>query len=333
MHLFVDTNIFLDFYHFSGDDLDELKKLLDVIFKKEITLYLPNQVVDEFRRNRERKIKDAFSQLSAEKIEQPFPEFCKRYPEYKVMRSAAKDFKEAKSQMMEKILLDVKAQTLKADEVIRELFSAAEKFETDKYIPIADKRMKLGNPPGKNGSYGDALNWECLLEVVPDNKDLFFISGDKDYKSSFESTIHPFLNDEWGKKKNSKVHFYEKLSDFFAEHQKNIKLEMEQRKNRLINDLLKSGSFRSTHLAIAQLSKFTNFSDAEVNEIIRTSLDNWEIKAIMTDEDVHDFLWKIAKDRKDIIEPSLLQELVQHYQQDDLLGPHEEELRLLGFPV
>ncbi|MFA7681565.1 MAG: PIN domain-containing protein [Candidatus Peribacteraceae bacterium] len=329
----MDTNIFLDFYHFSGDDLDELKKLLDVIFKEEITLYLPSQVVDEFRRNREVKIKDAFSQLSTEKLEQPFPEFCKRYPEYEVMRRAAKDFKDAKSKMMEKILLDVKAQTLKADEVIRDLFSAAKKFETEKYVPIADKRMKLGNPPGKNGSYGDALNWECLLEVIPDNEDLFFISGDKDYKSLFESTIHPFLKDEWSKKKKSKVHFYEKLSDFFAEHQKNIKLEMEQRKNRLINNLLKSGSFRTTHHVISQLSKFRNFSDSEVNEIIRGSLENWEIRAVMTDEDVYDFLWKIVKDRKDVIEPDLLKEFIERYQEDDCLGLREEELRLLGFPV
>jgi hypothetical protein len=28
MHLFIDTNIYLAFYHFSSDDLEELKKLL-----------------------------------------------------------------------------------------------------------------------------------------------------------------------------------------------------------------------------------------------------------------------------------------------------------------
>ena len=36
MNLFVDANIFLDFYHFLNDDLEELRKLVDLIQKGEI---------------------------------------------------------------------------------------------------------------------------------------------------------------------------------------------------------------------------------------------------------------------------------------------------------
>ena len=48
MNIFIDTNVFLSFYHLSNDDLEELKKLIVLIDNKEVTLWLPNQVKDEF---------------------------------------------------------------------------------------------------------------------------------------------------------------------------------------------------------------------------------------------------------------------------------------------
>ena len=59
MNLFIDTNIFLSFYHLSSADLEELRKLVVLIDQGRLKLYLPSQVVDEFRRNRDNKIADA----------------------------------------------------------------------------------------------------------------------------------------------------------------------------------------------------------------------------------------------------------------------------------
>ncbi len=63
MHVFIDSNIFLSFYHFTKDDLKELKKLVDSIKNQSITLYLPEQVINETRRNRATKINDTFDNL------------------------------------------------------------------------------------------------------------------------------------------------------------------------------------------------------------------------------------------------------------------------------
>jgi len=51
MYLFIDTNVFLSFLHYSSDDLEELNKLAVVIRNKKLMLLLPEQVVIEFWRN------------------------------------------------------------------------------------------------------------------------------------------------------------------------------------------------------------------------------------------------------------------------------------------
>jgi len=45
MLMFIDTNVFLTFYHFSNDDLEELRKLRVLLEREEVVLYLPQQVV------------------------------------------------------------------------------------------------------------------------------------------------------------------------------------------------------------------------------------------------------------------------------------------------
>ena len=66
MNIFIDTNIFLSFVdHLSNDDLEELNKLSLLLQQGKTKLYLPEQVVQEFRRNRDNKIADALKQLRA----------------------------------------------------------------------------------------------------------------------------------------------------------------------------------------------------------------------------------------------------------------------------
>ena len=63
MYLFIDTNVYLSFYHYSKDDLDELHKLSALVERNEIQLLLPQQVIDEFWRNHESKLHDAISKF------------------------------------------------------------------------------------------------------------------------------------------------------------------------------------------------------------------------------------------------------------------------------
>ena len=82
INLFIDTNIFLSFYHLTNEDLEELKKLAALIDNSEIQLFLPDQIKNEFTRNRSAKIVDAMRKLQEAKFNLSFPLFAKDYAEY-----------------------------------------------------------------------------------------------------------------------------------------------------------------------------------------------------------------------------------------------------------
>ena len=55
MHVFIDTNILLNFFHFSKDELDALNNVFASHEHGAVTVHLTEQVCDEFKRNRENK--------------------------------------------------------------------------------------------------------------------------------------------------------------------------------------------------------------------------------------------------------------------------------------
>jgi len=311
MNIFIDTNIYLTFYHYSIDDLEELKKLLAALRDPSLTLYLPEQTILEFKRNRESKIADAIKTLSEQKIPDSFPQMCKDYPEYKTLKDSIAAFQDAKAKIMKKLQKDVNEKTLKADQIISELFKSATKIpQSPSIIKSAKDRFDLGNPPGKKGSYGDAINWTSLLEKVPDGEELHIVARDKDYISAIDGTsLSEFLYDEWVDKKRSKVFLYGSLSDFFKQHFPNIKLATELEKRIAINKLVNSGSFASTHKAIERLSSYTDFTDKEVEEITEAAIENDQINSIIQDEDVSRFINYVIRGREKSIHPEKLQKL------------------------
>ena len=163
MKLFIDTNIFLSFYHLTSEDLEELRKLAVLLDQKEVTLYVTDQVRAEFSRNRENKIADAVKRLTDQRLNLQFPQLCKDYAEYNELRELQRSYESAHSSLLEKIGRDVAEQTLKADKTIQELFTKATIIETtDTLVERARLRIQVGNPPGKEGSLGDAISWEAL---------------------------------------------------------------------------------------------------------------------------------------------------------------------------
>lgn len=97
--------------------------------------------------------------------------------------------------------------------MIDKLFASAIKLNyNDSDVEKARLRSELGNPPGKKGSIGDAINWELLLENIPQKTDLYFVSEDGDFASKIDaSNFSDFLNDEWIYKKNQNYIFINHL--------------------------------------------------------------------------------------------------------------------------
>lgn len=296
MNLFIDTNIFLDFYHLSGADIEELNKLTALLEDGHIKLFVPRQLCEEFKRNRDSKINDAMKEFKNVKFKISFPAFCKLYPEYGELQELLKSANTKHAELYEKAMNDVNAVALKADAVIAELFGKAHVIETsDAIFGKALRRFRMGNPPGKKKvTMCDEVNWDALLENVPKGEDLHLVSGDSDYVAAIDADkFNAFLDDEWKEKKNSLIIFHKSLQEFFKANYPQIKLASDVKKSMLIEKLAKSGSFATTHLVIAKLESMDDFSPVQVEQLIQIADMNSQVGWIIEDDDVLAFYSKL----------------------------------------
>ena len=217
---------------------------------------------------------------------------CKYYDEYDDLQKLLRDAEAVHSALFNKATADITNGTLRADSLISELFSKAENFEVDDNLyRKAMKRFRLGNPPGKKkDTIGDEVNWETLIDKTPDGEDLHLVSGDTDYAAVLANDkVNPALELEWISKKKSALRFYKNLQDFLHTNYADIKLAYEAGRLALIEELAKSRSFISTHLAINRLRRLDEFSPAQVEQLINIAATNTQVKWIFEDIDVGGF--------------------------------------------
>jgi hypothetical protein len=326
MHVFIDTNILLSFYHLTNDDLEELKKLAVLLQQNTITLHVTEQVTEEFARNRESKIADAIKRLKEQQLNLQFPQVCKDFPEYEELRSLQQSYDKAHSKLLSNVQAAVQSKELKADLAVAELFAAATKVPTTpEAVALARFRMDVGNPPGKYGSLGDALNWELLLSAVPKGEDIFFVSEDRDFVSALdESKFKDFLAGEWSKKKGGQVRFYKRLSSLFKDEFPHIKLASELEKDLAIKGLAASPNFASTHSLVAKLTKFGEFTGEQAAAILTAATTNNQVRWIATDADVRTFLAAVLKDHELTLDPALASEIEQLIKKEELQDGNDE---------
>ncbi|MGB9151585.1 MAG: PIN domain-containing protein [Alphaproteobacteria bacterium] len=313
MHVFIDTNILLNFFHFSKDELDALNDVFASHEHGAAKVYLTQQVCDEFRRNRESKIMDALKRFNEVRYSPQLPSFMKGYEEYQKIKKLSSQLQNLVKEIKVKVDKDITDRCLLADRLIKEIFSRSEILETTPEIfALSSMRIKIGNPPGKNRSIGDAINWLTLLESVPKGSDLHVISEDGDFYSILnEDAVHPFLEEEWSKNKKSSLFVYRTLSAFLKEHFDGVAFSFDKAKDALIEDLSSAGSFFSVHQLIGKLEAFSYFSLKEVERILAAALENDQFGGIVMDYDVSDFLNRVAvprltgiavKEQRDVLE-------------------------------
>ncbi|MCU0433683.1 MAG: PIN domain-containing protein [Bacteroidia bacterium] len=306
-NLFIDTNVYLTFYHFSNEDLKELKKLIALINTDNIQLYMPEQTKNEFSRNREVKIADSLDKIRGTKLGNQFPMICHSYDEYESMKKAIKNFEVNKNKLLEKLQHDAETETLLADEILNQLFSKAIFIETSNDILNRSVlRYDIGNPPGKDKSYGDAINWESLLKRVPKSHDLYFISDDKDYYSKLnDKRFNEYLLKEWKKKKSSDLHYFRRLTDFFKSYYPDIEISSETEKEIIIRNLFEAYSFENAKSVVRKLIKFDNFSVKQLNDITAAFISNNQIYWIKDDYVISNAGREIIEKNKDKIDSIL----------------------------
>jgi predicted nucleic acid-binding protein len=312
MNIFIDTNVLLSFYSYQEDDLEELKKLLVMLEQKKLNLYLPQQVIDEFQRNRENKIFESLTKLKDQTLNLKFPQICKFYSEYDELRKLQNEYEQAHTSLINKLLFHIKIEALRPDSILLALIQEGNRIRTsDKIIESARLRRDIGNPPGKDHSLGDAINWESLLLNTPSKQDLHFISGDKDYFSAIDNDLfNPFLLKEWQSRKDSQLFFYKRISTFFKAHFPNIRLAHELEKELLIDAFTKSSSFTQTHDLVDKLADCDEFSNTQLDAIVLASISNSQIRMIINDSDVNELLWYLIEGHEGALEKSNLDKLL-----------------------
>jgi hypothetical protein len=231
------------------------------------------------------------------------------------MREAVAVYKLAKKKLLAQIEDHYEKEELRADEVIRELFGKANKVEAPAgVVDRARLRYDKGNPPGKKGSLGDAINWECLLHTLNTNCDLYFISEDKDYRSSRnEEEFESFLKWEWKTKNGGDVNYFRRLSLFLKAMFPDINLKDEVQKEELIRELAESGSFKQSHETLGKLSQFSAFTGDQVNAILKAVTTNGQVYRISDDWDINDNVRKIIDNHTFDIDPTHYELYKQYY--------------------
>jgi len=296
MHVFIDTNILLKFFHFTEDELSALSDVFATHKHGSATVHLTEQVRDEFSRSREGKIKDALKRFSDVKLAPQLPAFLKGYEEYGEIRSLSKRMQEQHKALRDRVHADIEAKDLLADRLLGEILRASKLLSiSDAVFASASRRVALGNPPGKAGSLGDAVNWELLLASVPAGQDVHLISEDGDFYSQLnDSKPHGFLADEWKLRKNGALRVYRTLSAFMREHFDGVAFSFDKEKEALIAELSDSGSFAATHAIVAKLEAYSYFSAREIVMIMQAAVQNSQVGYIVADTDVASFLRRVA---------------------------------------
>jgi predicted nucleic acid-binding protein len=296
MHVFIDTNILLNFFHYTKDELDALNNIFASHEHGSAEVHLTEQVQNEFTRNRENKVKDALKKFKETKFSPQLPSFMKGYEEYEQIRELASALQKKQKDIVAKVEGDIASINLLADRLIRQIFSTSDATAISREIfEKATMRTALGNPPGKNGSLGDSVNWIVLIDSVPDGEDIHVISEDGDFYSTLDDQrAHPFLVDEWSRKKKARLFVYRTISTFMETHFDGVAFSFDKNKEALIEELSSSKSFAHTHELIGKLESYSYFSAKEVIRILDAAAGNDQFGAIVKDWDVSDFLNRVA---------------------------------------
>ena len=218
MKVFIDTNTYLSFLGPESNLLSllEFRKLLKEKSPK-FELIVNQQIFDEYERNLGKKIDESRQEIKKElfDIKLTKPSFVgeKIDKDIEKIREKVEGYRKEKLKEIEKHLLET-------EEIIKEIFSLGVKIEiNDSIIKRAQERYIRGNPPRKksssenNTSYGDAINWECMVSLVDD--DLVIVSFDLDYAepSNGDKVINRFLKKEW-EEKDKTIKLYTQLGIF-----------------------------------------------------------------------------------------------------------------------
>jgi predicted nucleic acid-binding protein len=173
--IYIDTNIFLDFYQSSTDRLS----VFEEIERHSKSIVLTEQTVNEFRRNKNARLNELAKNVKqASSVKIHTTALIQSLPEFKAWNEVKQHAEELAKQVSQKLL--AWAQDESNDPVntaFEKLVKESKLFRTSSAsIEKAKTRKLLGEPPTSPDKYtiGDELIWETILESC--REDLIILS-------------------------------------------------------------------------------------------------------------------------------------------------------------
>lgn len=254
--LFIDTNIYLDFYRIRNEVKASFPKKLEEIKN---SLIVTDQVEMEFKKNRQAAILDGMKELKTpSKIN--VPGVLKNDKSATALENDQRKINDHIKKLKSRLnnVLENPVRYDKVYQVLQRIFT--KKQDIDLYRKhkkrydvreLAQKRFILGYPPRKHNdtSIGDAINWEWLIYVAKEkNADIWIVSRDGDFGATQDNK--GFLND-WLKQefqqrinKQRKIILCPMLSLALREFEIRVTPEEEKEEERIIEAEALSVSIR-----------------------------------------------------------------------------------------
>lgn len=223
--LFIDTNIWLDFYRSRNETGLALLKHVETVADKLIVTY---QLESEFKRNRQVAIVEGIQDLKAPgQILRPgiFSDARASEALTRGMKEAEKRVKALKAKLTK--ALEEPSRYDPVYQACQRLFHKADSLALTREDKIrhvirrkAFRRFLHGCPPRKKNdtSIGDAINWEWMIHCAQkQNAELVIVTRDADYGLHFEnkSYINDHLKQEFAERVSKKrsLLLYSRLSE------------------------------------------------------------------------------------------------------------------------
>lgn len=202
--IFIDTNIFLDFYRIRRTNVS--MKYLDEIVKHKDIIITSSQIEMEFKSNRQSAILESISEVTkAAQISLSCPAVISESNAIKMIKKSKDSIQVQQNRLknqIERILKNPK----RNDPVYKNLEKifvnkssvnlTRENAKRYTIRNLAKKRFILGYPPKKksDNSIGDAINWEWIIDcAIRENKDIIIVTRDNDYGTINDN--YTFIND------------------------------------------------------------------------------------------------------------------------------------------
>lgn len=273
--IFIDTNIFLDFYRVRKSNVS--MKWLEEIEKHKDLIITSSQVEMEFKKNRQSVILDSINEVK--KIKNNglnIPAIISNAQAAEMIKKSQKYIDEQQKklkQQIERILKNPKT-TDPVYKSLQKLFKNESPFNLDrenkirfKIRNLAKKRFLLGYPPRKatDNSIGDAVNWEWIINCAENSgKHIILVTRDTDFGASYDNELYlnDWLQQEFKQRvsRNRKIILTDRLMTAFKLVKITVTAEMVEEEEKILTSTYEMNSAKIQE-ALREISEKIDFDN------------------------------------------------------------------------